>query len=228
MESISQQTIFPYSSYLLQVDNLSHEFDMLLYDEVRFSLSPKESLAILGTSGSGKSTILNHLSTLLPPKSGSISIVDYKNIYALKEKDLLFLRQKILGIIFQAHYLFRGFSVSENLRIAELIANLECSQDMLENFGIAHTLKQQIGQLSGGQQQRLSIARILTKQPRILLADEPTGNLDKDTAMNVMDYLFDYVHTHNACLVLATHDNHLAEKCTKVMLLEDKKLKILK
>ncbi|RDU73733.1 ABC transporter ATP-binding protein [Helicobacter aurati] len=215
-------------NYLLEVNNLSHKFDTLLYSEVHFQLYPQESLAILGTSGSGKSTILNHLSTLLPPQHGSISLAQYHDIYQLKEKDLLFLRQKILGIIFQSHYLFRGFNVLENLRIAELISNLQYNEKLLEHFGIANTLKQQIGQLSGGQQQRLSIARILTKQPRIVLADEPTGNLDKDTAMNIMKYLFEYIQTQNATLVLATHDNSLAENCTKIMLLENKKLRILK
>ncbi len=99
---------------------------------------------------------------------------------------------------------------------------------MLEEFGIAHTLKQQIGELSGGQQQRLSIARVLTKKPKILLADEPTGNLDKDTAMSIMQYLLSYVEKNEAALVVATHDQQIAELCTHIVLLEDKTLKQLK
>lgn len=220
MESIA-------SNHLLFANNLSHKFDTLLYSEVIFYLAAHESLAILGSSGSGKSTILNHLSTLLPPNHGHIDMVGYKNIYTLKDKELLFLRQKMIGIIFQSHYLFRGFNVYENLRIAEIISGLHCDMEMLECFGINHTLKQQIGELSGGQQQRLSIARILTKKPQILLADEPTGNLDRSTSANVMHYLFDYIKSQNACLVLATHDNSLAEQCTKVMLLESKRLRVL-
>ncbi|WP_181882402.1 ABC transporter ATP-binding protein [Helicobacter didelphidarum] len=210
---------------MVEMSNISHKFDTLLYEDIGFRLLGGESIAILGASGSGKSTILNHLSTLLPPQQGTIHLTGYQNIYSLNEKDLLFLRQKILGIIFQAHYLFRGFNVMQNLQIAELIAHINIDMKMLEDFKIAHTLKQQIGELSGGQQQRLSIARVLTKQPKILLADEPTGNLDKDTALSVMQYLLHYVKVNNAALVLATHDQNLAHLCSMVVLLENKTLR---
>lgn len=214
--------------YLVEMYGISHKFDILLYQDIELCLEPSQSVAILGASGSGKSTILNHLSTLLKPQSGKINLATYKDIYSLDEKNLLYLRQKILGIIFQTHYLFRGFNVRENLKIAELIANTQVNMQMLEEFGIAHTLKQQIGELSGGQQQRLSIARVLTKQPKILLADEPTGNLDKDTALNIMDYLLAYVKKNNAALILATHDREIAELCTNIVLLENKTLHKIK
>lgn len=211
--------------YLVEMFGISHQFDVLLYEDIAMRLKPTQSVAILGASGSGKSTILNHLSTLLPPQKGQINLAEFHNIYSLDERQLLHLRQKILGIIFQTHYLFRGFSVAQNLQIAELIANTQIDSQMLEEFGIAHTLKQQIGELSGGQQQRLSIARVLTKRPKILLADEPTGNLDKDTAMSIMRYLLTYVQRNEAALVLATHDQEIASLCTHVVLLEDKKLR---
>lgn len=210
------------------LQNITHSFDNVLYKDISFSLKSGESLAILGVSGSGKSTILNHLSTLLKPKNGSINLENFKDIYSLNERDLLHLRQKILGIIFQAHYLFRGFNAAENIRIAELISGQNLDMQMLKDFGIEHTLKQQIGELSGGQQQRLSIARVLTKKPQIILADEPTGNLDRDTARSVMDYLLGYIRTNGAAMVLATHDSKLAELCTKVALLEDKTLRFIK
>ena len=214
--------------YLVEMCGVSHKFDVMLYDDIAMRLKPTQSLAILGASGSGKSTILNHLSTLLPPQKGQINLAHLHDIYSLSEKQLLHLRQKILGIIFQTHYLFRGFNVMQNLQIAELIAHTQIDMEMLEEFGIAHTLKQQIGELSGGQQQRLSIARVLTKQPKILLADEPTGNLDKDTAMSIMSYLLSYVKKHEAALVLATHDKEIAELCTHIVLLENKTLNQIK
>ncbi|EEO23277.1 ATP-binding cassette domain-containing protein [Helicobacter bilis] len=214
--------------YLVEMENVSHKFDVVLYEDISMRLKPMQSMAILGASGSGKSTILNHLSTLLPPQKGQINLAHLKNIYNLNENQLLLLRQKILGIIFQTHYLFRGFNVTQNLQIAELIAQTKIDMQMLEEFGIAHTLKQQIGELSGGQQQRLSIARVLTKKPKILLADEPTGNLDKDTAMSIMQYLLSYVEKNEAALVVATHDQQIAELCTHIVLLEDKTLKQLK
>ena len=207
--------------YLVELKNVSHSFDVMLYRDVSFGLKPMHSMAILGASGSGKSTILNHLSTLLPPQEGQINIANFHNVYDLHENKLLYLRQKIMGVIFQAHYLFRGFNVMQNIRIAELIAQTKMDMNILEEFGIAHTLKQQIGELSGGQQQRLSIARVLTKKPLVLLADEPTGNLDKDTAINIMKYLLSYVKNNKATLVLATHDTHIAEMCSHVVLLEN-------
>ncbi|AQQ60719.1 MAG: ATP-binding cassette domain-containing protein [Helicobacter sp.] len=213
---------------MVEMENVSHKFDVVLYEDISMRLKPMQSMAILGASGSGKSTILNHLSTLLPPQKGQINLAHLKNIYNLNENQLLLLRQKILGIIFQTHYLFRGFNVTQNLQIAELIAQTKIDMQMLEEFGIAHTLKQQIGELSGGQQQRLSIARVLTKKPKILLADEPTGNLDKDTAMSIMQYLLSYVEKNEAALVVATHDQQIAELCTHIVLLEDKTLKQLK
>lgn len=207
--------------YLVELKSVSHSFDVMLYRDVSFGLKPMHSMAILGASGSGKSTILNHLSTLLPPQEGQINIANFHNVYDLDENKLLYLRQKIMGVIFQAHYLFRGFNVMQNIRIAELIAQTKMDMNILEEFGIAHTLKQQIGELSGGQQQRLSIARVLTKKPLVLLADEPTGNLDKDTAINIMKYLLSYVKNNKATLVLATHDTHIAEMCSHVVLLEN-------
>lgn len=214
--------------YLVEMYGVSHKFDIALYQDIELRLKPHESMAILGVSGSGKSTILNHLSTLLPPQKGTIHLASYKNIYNLHERDLLFLRQKVLGVIFQAHYLFRGFNVKQNLQIAEYIANTQIDETMLEDFKIAHTLKQQIGELSGGQQQRLSIARVLTKRPKIILADEPTGNLDKETAMSIMQYLLHYIQKNQASLILATHDTEVANLCSHIVMLENKKLRLIR
>lgn len=213
---------------LLKAIDLSHCFDYLLYEGVNLECDYGESIAVLGASGSGKSTILNHLSTLLPPKKGQIDLLGYSDIYSLSAEKLLSLRRLSIGIIFQAHYLFRGFSARENLEIAAFLAKQPLDENLLESFGISHTLKQRVGELSGGQQQRLSIARILCKKPQMIFADEPTGNLDKQTAMNVMAILLDYLHQHNAGLLIATHDEKIASLCTKIFLLENQCLSQIK
>lgn len=213
---------------LLKAKDLSHSFDTLLYEGVDLDCSEGESIAILGVSGSGKSTILNHLSTLLPPNSGTIDLLDQKNIYSLGSDELLALRRYGVGIIFQAHYLFRGFSTQENLAIASFLANQEVDMKLLERMGISHTLSQQVGELSGGQQQRVSIARILCKKPKMIFADEPTGNLDKQTALSVMKIILEFLQERGAGMVLATHDEEIAKNCTKIFLLENKVFRQIK
>jgi putative ABC transport system ATP-binding protein len=205
---------------LLQANNISHKFDYELFNNITLSLKKKESIAIIGMSGSGKSTFLNILSSLLTPFSGEV-IYDNKNLYSLKQKKLLNIRREDFGIIFQAHYLFRGFTASENLDIATLLSGEEVSTDLMKDLKIDHVLNQGVGELSGGQQQRLSIARIMTKKPKIIFADEPTGNLDKDTANIVMDTLFNYIKNNDAGLILVTHEHELANKCDKVYKLEN-------
>lgn len=212
---------------LLQANNISHKFDYELFNNITLSLKKQESIAIIGMSGSGKSTLLNILSSLLKPVDGEVLFND-EEIYSLKQKKLLNIRRKDFGIIFQAHYLFRGFSASENLDIATLLSGEELSKKLLKDLKIDHVLTQGVGELSGGQQQRLSIARIMTKKPRIIFADEPTGNLDKDTANIVMDTLFNYIKNNDAGLILVTHESELADKCDKVYKLEDLVLQELK
>lgn len=212
---------------LLQAKNLTHKFDYELFDDITLNLEKKQSIAIIGMSGSGKSTLLNILSSLLVPVEGEVVFNDC-NIYSLSQKELLKIRREEFGIIFQAHYLFRGFSASENLDIARLLSKNDIDQKLLEDLNIDHVLKQGVGELSGGQQQRLSIARVLTKKPKIIFADEPTGNLDKDTASIVIDTLFNYIKENDAGLILVTHENEIAMKCDKVYKLVDKKLQEIK
>lgn len=213
---------------LLKATDLSHSFENLLYEGVNLTCDVGESIAILGVSGSGKSTILNHLSTLLPPKKGQIDLLEKKDIYSLSSDELLVLRRYDVGIIFQSHYLFRGFSTQENLAIASFLASTQIDMELLEKMGISHTLKQQVGELSGGQQQRVSIARILCKKPKMIFADEPTGNLDKHTALSVMQMILDFLQQRGAGMVLATHDEEIAKSCTKIYLLENKVFRQIK
>lgn len=201
------------SQPLLKATNLSHHFDYPLYNNLNFSLKAKESMAILGVSGSGKSTILNHLSTMLKPNHGQIDLLGISDIYSQPKDKLLEIRRYDLGIIFQSHYLFAGFSALENLKVASLLTDKMIDTRLLERLDVNHVLSQSVGSLSGGQQQRLSIARVLCKQPKIIFADEPTGNLDSKTANIVMESIFEYIKENDAALVLVTHDESIAKKC---------------
>ncbi|MUU44807.1 ABC transporter ATP-binding protein [Helicobacter pylori] len=209
---------------MIKAIDISHAFEKPLYNGVNLRIKPKESLAILGVSGSGKSTLLSHLATMLKPDSGTVSLLEHQDIYALNSKKLLELRRLKVGIIFQSHYLFKGFSALENLQVASILAKQEINHSLLEQLGIAHTLKQGVGELSGGQQQRLSIARVLSKKPQIIIADEPTGNLDTTSANQVISMLQNYITENKGALVLATHDEHLAFTCSQVYRLEKESL----
>ena len=200
---------------LLHAQNLSHSFDYLLFNNVTLTLQPKESMAILGVSGSGKSTLLHICSTLLQPNQGDVTLCGH-NIYQDNDDARLHLRRHDVGIIFQSHYLFKGFLAHENIELASFISDKSVDNALLERLGIADFMNYRVGDLSGGQQQRVSIARVLAKKPKIIFADEPTGNLDDKTAQEVMNILFEYIEKENAALLLVTHNQQLAQQCTYV------------
>ena len=210
---------------MLKAKNLSHSFDYELFKDVNLEVKEKEKIAIVGSSGSGKSTLLHILSTFLKPQSGEVFYND-KELYSLKEKELIEIRRKEFGIIFQFHYLFNTFTALENLKAAALLAETEIDENLLKRLKIKDVINQNIQTLSGGQQQRVSIARVLTKRPKIIFADEPTGNLDKENANEVIDVLFEYCDEKNAALITVTHDLEIAKKFDKKFILKDKRLKI--
>jgi len=201
---------------LLEVQNLSHSFDYKLFDNINFRLFKQESIAVVGVSGSGKSTLLHICATLLSPNEGTVKLLG-SDLYKLKNKEILKIRREDIGIIFQSHYLFKGFDTFENIELATLLNNTDIDEQLLINLGIENLQKQKIGDLSGGQQQRVSIARVLSKKPKIIFADEPTGNLDSKTANEVMEIIFNYIKENNAALLLVTHDMSLANKCDSTM-----------
>jgi len=208
---------------LLTANQLSHTFEYKLFDNLSLSLEGGESIAIIGASGSGKSTLLHILSTLLKADNGNISLFG-EDISTMKMKKLAQIKRDYLGLIFQSHYLFKGFSAYENLEVASMLSKKTIDTALLEKLGILETMQQKVTELSGGQQQRVSIARVLTKKPRIIFADEPTGNLDKTTAHNVINLLFEYVKQEDAGMLLVTHDEDLAYMCEKVYKLENREL----
>src|SRR3990167_7120590 len=211
---------------LLSAKNLAHTFDYELFSDVSLDLNEGESIAIIGVSGSGKSTLLNILSTLLKPDEGSVSIFG-EDVSGMSKKRLSQIKRDEIGLVFQSHYLFKGFTCLENLEVAAILSNQDIDENLLKRLKIDEAVNQKVTELSGGQQQRVSIARVLTKQPRLLFVDEPTGNLDKLTANEVMDIFFEYIAKHSAGMILVTHDEELAYKCHKVYKLINKELKVL-
>ncbi len=208
---------------LLSAKNLSHSFDYELFSNISLDLEEGESISIIGISGSGKSTLLNILSTLLKPDDGVVSLFG-KDVSCMSKKRLSQIKRDDLGLVFQSHYLFKGFSSLENLEIAAILSGQNIDKNLLKRLKIDNVINQKVTELSGGQQQRVSIARVLTKQPKILFVDEPTGNLDKLTANEVMNIFFEYIKEHKAGMVLVTHDEDLAHKCDNVYKLIDKEL----
>jgi len=211
------------SEVLLEAQGVSHSFETLLFSNVDLSLAPSQSIAIVGRSGSGKSTLLHIFSTFIEPDKGSVKVFG-NELYTQSENAIESLRRYDLGIIFQFHYLFKGMSAMDNIEVASMLSEEKIDERILEKLEIKELMQQKVGELSGGQQQRVSIARVLSKKPRIIFADEPTGNLDKETAHLVMDVLLSYVKEHNAGLILVTHDEQMTALCDTVYRLKDKAL----
>jgi len=211
---------------LLQATNISHSFDRELYRNVNLSLDAGQSAAIVGRSGSGKSTLLHNLSTFLKPHEGRVELLG-RDIYALSDAEVETFRRYHTGIIFQFHYLFKGMSALENIEIATMLSGKDINRELLCRLEIDGLMSQKISELSGGQQQRVSIARVLAKEPKVIFADEPTGNLDKETAALVMDVLLEYIERHHATLLLVTHDESIADRCDLRYRLDDQKLELI-
>ncbi|HHE07876.1 MAG TPA: ABC transporter ATP-binding protein [Chlorobaculum parvum] len=212
---------------LIEARGIAHHFDYPLFNDINLTLEPHDSIAIVGVSGSGKSTLLHILSTLLRPDHGSVQMLG-KPVDSLDNRRLVQLRRDALGIIFQSHYLFKGFSGMENLEVASILSGEPVDEALLKRLKIDQVIGQKVTELSGGQQQRVSIARVLTKKPSIIFADEPTGNLDAETADEVMALFEDYISAHQAGLVLVTHESSLAMRCKYVYKLENQRLVPLK
>ena len=208
---------------MLEAKNLSHSFDYLLFEDINLEIKEKEKIAIVGKSGSGKSTLLHILSSFLKPNRGEV-FYRGKNLYSLKEKELIEIRKKEFGIIFQFHYLFSTFTALENIQAAALLANREVDFELLKRLDIYDVINQNIQTLSGGQQQRVSIARVLVKRPKVIFADEPTGNLDKLNANEVMEILSEYCEINKSSLITVTHDLEIAQFFDRVYELKDKRL----
>lgn len=191
---------------------------------IDLQVSPGETIAIIGQSGSGKSTLLSILAGLDRPSSGSITLAS-ANINQMSEKELTSFRGKQLGIIFQQFHLINSLTASENVSLPLEIASIPNAQEKalkaLDLVGLSHRAHHLPHQLSGGECQRVAIARAFVIEPKLLLADEPSGNLDQETGQMVMNLLFDAVKKRNMTMILVTHDDDLANRCQRKLLLKN-------
>ncbi|MBD0409398.1 lipoprotein-releasing ABC transporter ATP-binding protein LolD [Pseudoalteromonas distincta] len=198
---------------------------------VDLALQQGEMLAIVGSSGSGKSTLLHILGTLDTASSGSAKIKN-QEVAKLSRTEQAAFRNQNLGFIYQFHHLLMEFSAVENVAMPLLIKGLSAKEskaqalDMLEKVGLAHRSSHKPSALSGGERQRVAIARALVTKPALVLADEPTGNLDKQNAIKIYDLINELNQSLNTSFVVVTHDLELADKLGKIAYLDDGKLAI--
>lgn len=204
----------------------NQENNIFALDGINFELNQGESMAIVGPSGSGKSTLLNLLGGLDKPSKGELWVAD-KNLTALSDNQLSQYRNKQIGFVFQFFYLIDYLTVLDNVLLPQKIfsgtRDIDYAKELLDMVGLSDKINQYPGRLSGGEMQRASIARALANKPNILLADEPTGNLDRDNADKVMK-VFETIAANGVSIIIITHDNELAQRFPKIIKLSHGKL----
>lgn len=214
---------------LIEVKNLnkiygSGEAEVKDLKNINLNIEQGEFVAIVGQSGSGKSTLLHLIGGIDIPSSGEV-IIDGKNIYKLKEKELSILRRRKLGFIFQFFNLIPVLTEQENIEMPVLLDNEKIDKkymnELLRILGLEERKNNYPSQLSGGQQQRVSIGRALANKPSIILADEPTGNLDSKNSKEVLELLKYCAKKYNQTLILITHDINIAKSADRVITIED-------
>ena len=200
--------------------------DLHILRGVDFALDHGEAVAIVGASGSGKSTLLHLLGALDRPTRGSV-LVGGTEVSSLGDEEAAELRNSRIGFVFQFHHLLRDFSALENVMMPALIrgdgphAAKERAAELLEQVGLGDRLGHEPRKLSGGEQQRVAVARALVNGPLIILADEPTGDLDTFTSEEVQDLLFDMKERHGVALVVVTHNRALAARADRILRLKE-------
>jgi lipoprotein-releasing system ATP-binding protein len=192
-----------------------------------------EIVALIGPSGSGKSTLLHILGALDRPDKGSVNL-DTVEVFSLNDKELAHLRNRSVGFVFQFHHLMPEFSALENVMMPKLIAgegikNIENkAMELLDEVGLKDRRDHKPGELSGGEQQRVAVARALINDPRIVIADEPSGNLDRSTAENLHNLILELNRNRNQTFVLATHNLELAQRANRIFKLKDGQVEQIK
>jgi putative ABC transport system ATP-binding protein len=200
---------------------------LTILQDIELQVNPGEAVAIIGASGSGKSTLLGLLAGLDLPTSGKVHL-DTVDIFSLDEDSRAALRGRILGFVFQSFQLLPALTAIENVMLPLELAgtgNAETTaRRLLERVGLGQRLHHYPKQLSGGEQQRVAIARAFATDPKLLLADEPTGNLDSATGVQIIDLMFELNREHGTTLVLVTHDEALSRRCARQIRLADGRL----
>lgn len=221
----------------LFVEKLSKQYPtrsepLIVLRSISLTLDPGDNVAILGPSGSGKSTLLHVLGTLEPPTSGIVELLG-EHPFELTEPELARFRNRNIGFVFQEHHLLPQLSVLENVLVPALadgkpnsdVANR--AHELVNRVGLSNRLEHRPGELSGGERQRVAVARALLMQPALLLADEPTGSLDRTNAQAVSQLLVELQREERNMLVVVTHSLELAALCSRKLQLDDGKLKNL-
>lgn len=219
------------NSIILQCQQLTMryqqgELDVNVLKGVDLSINAGERVAIMGASGSGKSTLLHLLGGLEKPTRGQI-ILDGENLNTISASRLSKLRNSSLGFIYQFHHLLGEFTILENVAMPVLIAGKsvkearERSIELLERVGLGHRVEHKPGELSGGERQRAAVARALINNPKCVLADEPTGNLDSKTAEQIYQLMLELNRELQVSFLVVTHDQNLAQRMDKVLHMED-------
>lgn len=216
---------------LVSIDNLCRSFQMgkqtvHVLNGITMTLARKEMVSIVGASGAGKSTLLHIMGTLDRPTSGKV-LFEEKNMFRVSETALAGFRNRSIGFVFQFHHLLPEFTALENTYLPALIQKipkqqaLDAAKSLLSEVGLSHRLHHKPGELSGGEQQRVAVARALIRHPDLVLADEPTGNLDTHTGDELFELLRKLNHTHGTAFVIVTHNEKLSLQTDRLIQLQD-------
>lgn len=221
---------------LIQINNLEKTFitgtqSLTILKDLNFQVTEVKSISIIGRSGSGKSTLLSIIAGYDIVTNGTVNVGGYNlSDRNISQKILSKYHSKFMGIVFQFHYLINGFSALDNVVLPALIAGESRhsatvrAKKLLEDVGLVDRINHLPTELSGGELQRVSLARALINRPRLILADEPTGNLDPTNSDKIGELLFNMARNYNATLLLVTHDNKLAQKADECWTILDKHL----
>lgn len=193
-------------------------------NNISLSFCDDSTTAVMGKSGSGKTTLLKVIGTLLLPESGTVSI-DGTDIYSIFETDRSIFRRTQIGFIYQSYDLLPELNAYENIAIAEMINNRKPNKDNImeicDQLGVSGLLSKYPAELSGGEQQRIAIARAISTNAKIILCDEPTGNLDEENSSKIIDYIIDITKARHLTTVIVTHDKDIAGKADNIIHLRD-------
>lgn len=193
-------------------------------NNISLSFCDDSTTAVMGKSGSGKTTLLKVIGTLLLPESGTVSI-DGTDIYSISETDRSIFRRTQIGFIYQSYDLLPELNAYENIAIAEMINNRKPNKDNIidicDQLGVSGMLSKYPAELSGGEQQRIAIARAISTNAKIILCDEPTGNLDEENSSKIIDYIIDITKTRHLTTIIVTHDKDIAGKADRIIHLRD-------
>ena len=217
---------------VIKTENLSKVYGkkdnkVIALDNVSIEINKGEFVAIIGASGSGKSTLLHQIGGVDGPSCGKVFIED-KDIYSLNEANLAVLRRRKIGFVFQSFNLIPVLSVEENIKMPVLLdhqkVDEEYFKDIIKTLGLEKRLNHLPSELSGGQMQRVAIARALVNKPAIILADEPTGNLDSETSREIIEMLKLSIRKYNQTAIIITHDISIAENTDRIIRIKDGKV----